>query len=115
IITSIFFSFLMTRRPPRSTLFPYTTLFRSSSATNALARTPSTTVPPGTFAAINGTIVAGHSVRVRANDDLKVLSLAGAVAGGFVGVGAAVVVTNVQSATEAQIGPGSKVTAGSGG
>src|SRR5205823_11073353 len=83
IITSIFFSFLMTRRPPRSTLFPYTTLFRSSSATNALARTPSTTVPPGTFAAINGTIVAGHSVRVRANDDLKVLSLAGAVAGGF--------------------------------
>src|SRR5438552_7304268 len=25
----IFFFFLMTRRPPRSTLFPYTTLFRS--------------------------------------------------------------------------------------
>src|SRR5688572_33328981 len=28
-VTSSFF-FLMTRRPPRSTLFPYTTLFRSS-------------------------------------------------------------------------------------
>src|SRR2546429_4141546 len=27
---SIFFFFLMIRRPPRSTLFPYTTLFRSS-------------------------------------------------------------------------------------
>src|SRR2546430_7162774 len=27
----IFFFFLMIRRPPRSTLFPYTTLFRSSS------------------------------------------------------------------------------------
>src|SRR5574341_1647644 len=27
--TSIFFFFLMIRRPPRSTLFPYTTLFRS--------------------------------------------------------------------------------------
>src|SRR6266508_6260512 len=27
-----FFSFLMIRRPPRSTLFPYTTLFRSSGA-----------------------------------------------------------------------------------
>src|SRR5437763_9873651 len=27
-----FFFFLMTRRPPRSTLFPYTTLFRSPSA-----------------------------------------------------------------------------------
>src|SRR2546430_2745033 len=27
-----FFFFLMIRRPPRSTLFPYTTLFRSNSA-----------------------------------------------------------------------------------
>src|SRR2546429_6760404 len=29
----IFFFFLMIRRPPRSTLFPYTTLFRSRLAT----------------------------------------------------------------------------------
>src|SRR5690349_25019907 len=29
----IIFFFLMIRRPPRSTLFPYTTLFRSSRAT----------------------------------------------------------------------------------
>src|SRR6266496_5472566 len=29
---STFFFFLMIRRPPRSTLFPYTTLFRSPSA-----------------------------------------------------------------------------------
>src|SRR2546422_9192464 len=28
---SFFFFFLMIRRPPRSTLFPYTTLFRSTS------------------------------------------------------------------------------------
>src|SRR3712207_8295565 len=28
----MFFFFLMIRRPPRSTLFPYTTLFRSASA-----------------------------------------------------------------------------------
>src|SRR5947208_6840416 len=27
--SSVFFYFLMIRRPPRSTLFPYTTLFRS--------------------------------------------------------------------------------------
>src|SRR5579864_9595640 len=27
--SSVFFFFLMIRRPPRSTLFPYTTLFRS--------------------------------------------------------------------------------------
>src|SRR3989454_4771662 len=30
----LFFFFLMIRRPPRSTLFPYTTLFRSHSAAN---------------------------------------------------------------------------------
>src|SRR5205809_7704824 len=30
-ITVYFFFFLMIRRPPRSTLFPYTTLFRSES------------------------------------------------------------------------------------
>src|SRR3712207_6962839 len=29
LIMRIFFFFLMIRRPPRSTLFPYTTLFRS--------------------------------------------------------------------------------------
>ena len=29
-IVSVFFFFLMIRRPPRSTLFPYTTLFRSA-------------------------------------------------------------------------------------
>src|SRR6266496_3612564 len=34
-----FFFFLMIRRPPRSTLFPYTTLFRSTSGTPAQART----------------------------------------------------------------------------
>src|SRR5207248_7086597 len=30
VLLSFFFFFLMIRRPPRSTLFPYTTLFRSS-------------------------------------------------------------------------------------
>src|SRR5712664_4438944 len=29
VILPLFFFFLMIRRPPRSTLFPYTTLFRS--------------------------------------------------------------------------------------
>src|SRR5215204_6921297 len=32
LITFLFFFFLMIRRPPRSTLFPYTTLFRSRHA-----------------------------------------------------------------------------------
>src|SRR2546425_6077553 len=31
----VFFFFLMIRRPPRSTLFPYTTLFRSSPSPGA--------------------------------------------------------------------------------
>src|SRR5437867_13452412 len=30
ILHNLFFFFLMLRRPPRSTLFPYTTLFRSA-------------------------------------------------------------------------------------
>src|SRR6476660_10221847 len=30
VLGFVFFFFLMIRRPPRSTLFPYTTLFRSS-------------------------------------------------------------------------------------
>src|SRR2546428_12170584 len=33
----LYFFFLMIRRPPRSTLFPYTTLFRSAGAENAFA------------------------------------------------------------------------------
>src|SRR3712207_7475285 len=35
---NIVFFFLMIRRPPRSTLFPYTTLFRSAGAVPAVAR-----------------------------------------------------------------------------
>src|SRR5215208_7473578 len=33
VLFTLFFFFLMIRRPPRSTLFPYTTLFRSVRAT----------------------------------------------------------------------------------
>src|SRR6266852_6819287 len=36
-----FFFFLMIRRPPRSTLFPYTTLFRSWRREGTTARCPS--------------------------------------------------------------------------
>src|SRR5205823_14829229 len=46
-----FFFFLMLRRPPRSTLFPYTTLFRSGmlrSRTNQITfRNSVTTLPSG--------------------------------------------------------------------
>src|SRR2546427_4386636 len=40
--STFFFFFLMIRRPPRSTLFPYTTLFRSSCRESP----PSTRVSP---------------------------------------------------------------------
>src|SRR5260221_4365856 len=49
-ILSLFFFFLMIRRPPRSTLFPYTTLFRSRDSAShydverSLERTRSTEV-----------------------------------------------------------------------
>src|SRR5256885_13979054 len=43
IVHCVFFFFLMIRRPPRSTLFPYTTLFRSpASAAVPAARGPGT-------------------------------------------------------------------------
>src|SRR5256885_14722697 len=37
-ILNLFFFFLMIRRPPRSTLFPYTTLFRSKNTGSLLRR-----------------------------------------------------------------------------
>src|ERR1043165_10210240 len=39
-LVSFFFFFLMIRRPPRSTLFPYTTLFRSPSPSASMSCTP---------------------------------------------------------------------------
>src|SRR5258706_16230575 len=47
VISELFFFFLMIRRPPRSTLFPYTTLFRSRMRRPRMARTCSmrTTAP----------------------------------------------------------------------
>src|SRR5256885_16291898 len=44
----LLFFFLMIRRPPRSTLFPYTTLFRSrlSHSTNGACRSPSSPAAP---------------------------------------------------------------------
>src|SRR6266567_6128301 len=43
--TLFFFFFLMIRRPPRSTLFPYTTLFRSRRGRRPRRRSPRGTVP----------------------------------------------------------------------
>src|SRR5688572_31407005 len=49
----------MIRRPPRSTLFPYTTLFRSVMAVGVLASMTNVTVPVGaTLLGPTGTTVA---------------------------------------------------------
>src|ERR1041384_8501723 len=44
--SSLFFFFLMIRRPPRSTLFPYTTLFRSGGSARSGGRGRSPGPPP---------------------------------------------------------------------
>src|SRR2546430_13212616 len=52
-----FFFFLMIRRPPRSTLFPYTTLFRSYGALRVLVATAPAGLPRINEIAINGPAV----------------------------------------------------------
>src|SRR5689334_24769129 len=47
LLIFFFFFFLMIRRPPRSTLFPYTTLFRSAGFALALEADPRAVLDPG--------------------------------------------------------------------
>src|SRR5258705_7043809 len=59
----------MIRPPPRSTLFPYTTLFRSDSPANALAAVIITTLPASGTLLHNGVpVVAGNSVSARSEE-----------------------------------------------
>src|SRR5947199_8295794 len=46
-VVSIYFFFLMIRPPPRSTLFPYTTLFRPGDRRSALCRAAAADQPAG--------------------------------------------------------------------
>ena len=71
----------------------------SSLASSALSSVPS----GGTTATIDGTVVAGGSVNVLATDNLSGFGLGGALAGGFVGVGAGVLILNVEGNTDAGI------------
>src|SRR5882672_12538186 len=59
-----FFFFLMIRRPPRSTLFPYTTLFRSSGFAGGPAR-PGT--PPSVGALLRS---EEHTSELQSHSDL---------------------------------------------
>src|SRR5215831_20868947 len=53
----LFFFFLMIRRPPRSTLFPYTTLFRSRAAASCWA----SGAPPGVSSCCGSTRSEEHT------------------------------------------------------
>src|SRR5256885_14487735 len=58
------FFFLMIRRPPRSTLFPYTTLFRSASRPTATAATRDFCArPPDALGLANPSLPAPAPVR----------------------------------------------------
>src|SRR5258705_4390053 len=70
------FFFLMIRRPPRSTLFPYTTLFRSPSnatftrfeiAASVRYTTPASTAPVSTAASAARTSTEGDRKSTRLN------------------------------------------------
>ena len=55
VIEFIYIFFLMIRRPPRSTLFPYTTLFRSGEIRQ---------FGPGSITLVEDTTGIGHKSRV---------------------------------------------------
>src|SRR5437773_2733395 len=61
-----FFFFLMIRRPPRSTLFPYTTLFRSNGA--AMAFSPD--VPQGSPGSRSLSRSEEHTSELQSHHDL---------------------------------------------
>src|SRR3712207_8330265 len=52
----------MIRRPPRSTLFPYTTLFRSLAVSDVMGTTPrtETVTPDHTFGQVLDSVIHGY-------------------------------------------------------
>src|SRR5688572_33200591 len=77
----IFFFFLMIRRPPRSTLFPYTTLFRSMSGAVHADEAPKpeidcrtscqhTAVPPGSRAPSSFSRSEEHTSELQSQSNL---------------------------------------------
>ena len=63
----------------------------------------STPIPGGTSATIDGTITAGGNVSVRALDSAGLFGIAGAIGAGAVGIGAGVLIGNVDTSTDAGI------------
>src|SRR3712207_1318224 len=76
LIVSLFFFFLMIRRPPRSTLFPYTTLFRSHGYRfpEGMLHEDIPVVVPAHFAARSVDVIAEpvYWYRIREGEDLSI-------------------------------------------
>src|SRR5690606_40087754 len=60
----------MPRRPPRSTLFPYTTLFRSSLVREFKVRTPSVDTPIGALSGGNVQRSEEHTSELQSRENL---------------------------------------------
>src|SRR3712207_7528605 len=69
IDTVTFFFFLMIRRPPRSTLFPYTTLFRSERA--LVPDVPQPEEPVGPEQQVRGPVLRTHDLGEHTVTDRK--------------------------------------------
>src|SRR5438874_13668426 len=73
LILLLFFFFLMIRRPPRSTLFPYTTLFRSRASPGS--HTTTSHMPLRPFFMVTGEAACGsrseeHTSELQSRRDL---------------------------------------------
>ena len=80
-----------------------------SPTTSALAATP---VNPGTSAEIFGKVTSTGDVTVNGDDNLHFGGIVGSAAGGFVGVGASLLVATLDAETTAELGGTGEITAG---
>ena len=85
---------------------------KADTTTGLTAATMTGTIPRGTSAFIDGTVVAGGDVRVKADDNVAFFGLVISAAGGFVGVGGAILVATVDSNTDARVGATAFISAG---
>ncbi|MFN2609691.1 MAG: hypothetical protein ABR507_02275, partial [Actinomycetota bacterium] len=72
----------------------------------------SSAVPDGTSAAMNGAVIAGGNVGVRARELLDVNGLTGTAAAGIVAIGGSILIVGIGEKVDAGVGGGGRITAG---